>query len=249
MRTYGIIGFPLLHSHSPSYFTEKFIKQKIVNTQYLAFPLEDIEELPELLKSQTSICGLNVTIPHKESVIHYLDSIDSAAKFIGAVNTILINRSENDYQLVGYNTDAYGFTTHFQAEIQTIPDKALILGSGGASKAVKYSLTTMGIDSIIVSRNPTDSSQIRYKDITKEILISHKLIINTTPLGMYPEINDCPDLPYHFLNEENILYDLVYNPFETLFLKKGKEQGSRIFNGKRMFELQAEESWEIWNKH
>lgn len=247
MRTYGLIGYPLEHSYSPDFFNKKFKEEKIKDVRYELFPLENISEFPDLIKTHPDIRGLNVTIPYKESVIKYLDSIEPDAKIASAVNTIRIDHSPLGLRLKGYNTDIYGFKTTLKEVLTSNHTKALILGSGGASKAVQFVLDTLGIMFMIVSRNPTGNQQISYKEITDTMLVSHPLIINTTPSGMFPETSEYPRIPYHALSSENILYDLIYNPKETNFIKFGKINGARTVNGIRMFKLQAEKSWEIWN--
>ncbi len=248
MKTYGVIGYPLEHSYSPEFFTDKFRKEKIEGVKYEAFPLRDISEFPELLKKFPEIRGLNVTIPFKESVIKFLDELDPDAERTGAVNTICIDHMSSGTQLTGYNTDIYGFKIHIQKIIQSANIKALIIGSGGASKAVKFVLDSLRIESKTVSRNPSGNNQISYEEITSELLASHQLIVNTTPLGMFPDASGYPQIPYQYLNPDNILYDLVYNPARTNFLKFGENIGAKTFNGESMFVLQAERSWEIWNK-
>lgn len=244
MRKFGLIGYPLSHSFSRSYFLKKFLEENITDCEYLNFPITEISELPLIISRNQELYGLNVTIPYKEQVIAYLHETDPDAGKVGAVNTIKINRKGNTYFLKGFNTDIYGFTTALEEILTTKPGKALILGTGGASKAIAYSLKKMNISYQFVSRK---KGNLTYNDIDKVIINEHKLIINTTPLGMYPDTDSYPDIPYHFLNQEHILFDLVYNPSMTLFLSKGKEQGASISNGLRMLYLQAERSWEIWN--
>lgn len=248
MKLYGLIGYPLSHSFSPGYFKDKFLREGISNCEYKAFELKDISELPELIKSNRNLTGLNVTIPYKEAVIPFLHEMDDTAMAIGAVNTIKISRScfSNDYRLKGYNTDANGFEKTLDELPQKIT-KGLILGTGGASKAVAYVLNKRGIEFQFVSREATGKNQINYTQLTPEVIHNAGLIVNTTPLGMYPNINDYPDIDFTVLSNQHILYDLIYNPEETLFLKKGREQGSMVINGLKMLQYQADKAWEIWN--
>jgi shikimate dehydrogenase len=238
-KQYGLIGYPLTHSFSPAYFHARFDSEG-VDAGYTAFPIHNIEELPKLIIHHPKLYGLNVTIPYKEQVLPYLDAIDDAAKVIGAVNCIDIK----DNQLKGYNTDYIGFMNSLKPLLQIQHTHALVLGTGGASKAVQYALQQLGIAYKVVSRTDGD---YRYTDLTDAIVSSHKLIINTTPLGMYPDIDDFPPLLYNTITKEHLLYDLVYNPDETKFLSLGKQQGATIKNGYEMLVLQAEESWRIWN--
>lgn len=242
MNTLGLIGFPLSHSFSKKYFSEKFEQENIAGWQYELFPLETIEELPDLLAKNPSIVGLNVTIPYKEAVIPYLDEVDESAAF-GAANTIKIE----DGKLRGFNTDVYGFEESLKPLLKTHHTAALVLGTGGAAKAVVSVLERLGIACTYVSRRPREG-QFSYKNIDKNILEKHALIVNTTPLGMYPKVEFCPDLPYKNLSDKHLLYDLVYNPNVTTFLKNGKKRGAEIKNGLEMLYLQAERAWSIWNE-
>jgi len=248
MRTFGLIGYPLSHSFSASYFSEKFKRENINDAQYLNFPIDNINLLKDIFNQNQELCGLNVTIPYKEKVIDYLNELSSEASAIGAVNTIKIKRTNNQKYLIGYNTDEYGFRHTLIPHLKEFHNKAIILGTGGASKAVVYVLKSLNIDYLIVSRTPRESNQIGYKDIDKNLIENHKIIINTTPLGMYPNINSCPDIPYEYLTDKHILYDLIYNPEKTLFLMKGEERGSLVINGHMMLILQAEKAWQIWNE-
>lgn len=243
MRTFGIIGFPLSHSFSQKYFTEKFNTEKISGCKFRNFQIEDINEFPELIKNNSSLNGLSVTTPHKQTVIKYLNEIDPTAKRIGAVNCVKIGE-----KLIGYNTDVYGFEESLKPLLKP-HTKALVLGSGGASKAVEFVLRKLQIEHFIVSRKKNQKKKfiISYSDLTEQIIAAHTLIINTTPLGMFPNINECPDVPYQLLTSKHLLFDLVYNPDETLFLKKGKAKGAQIKNGFEMLQLQADKAWEIWN--
>lgn len=240
MNQYGIIGFPLSHSFSPAYFEAKFTAGKI-NSHYTAFPLDTIDGMPELLKNMAGLCGLNVTIPYKTAVIPHLDFISAAAKEINAVNCIKII----DGKAYGFNTDWSGFSESLKRLWSREMGHALVLGSGGSSKAICYALKQLHIDYKLVSA--TGNGNYSYPELTHNIIRKYPLIINTTPLGMFPLINEYPDIPYHLLDENNLLFDLIYNPEETLFLQKGRVQKTRIKNGMEMLVLQAEKSWEIWN--
>lgn len=239
MRKYGLIGYPLSHSFSPSYFAAKFEKYDITDARYDLYPLENASDLCKVLDQGVS--GLNVTIPHKESVIPLLDAVDDAALAVGAVNTIKVT----DGKTTGYNTDVYGFEQSLLSTcVDGLPQKALILGTGGAAKAVKYVLDQHDLESLYVSRS---SGDILYDDVDEHVMREHLLVINTTPLGMYPKVDAMPDLPYEFVGKNHVFYDLVYNPEKTLFLTTGEQKGALIKNGKEMLELQADKAWEIWN--
>lgn len=241
---YALIGYPLSHSFSPKYFTNKFRKEDIRNSQYIAMPIQTIDELPKKLQQYTNLKGLNVTIPYKQQVIKYLDDIDESAASIGAVNTVKII----DGRLIGYNTDTIGFEISLKELIDNnYSIKALILGSGGASKAVSYVLKNMDIPYKLVSRSKT-KGDLTYQDLNTNMFSQYQLIINTTPLGMSPKINIAPQLPYEIINESYYLYDLIYNPEETLFIKNGKKRGASTMNGLKMLYLQAEAAWDIWTR-
>lgn len=242
MRQFGLTGFPLGHSFSKRYFTDKFGKEGLA-CRYDNFEIESIDLLPKVLTDNPNLEGLNVTIPYKEQVIPYLDSISAEAAEIGAVNCIKIT----DGKLRGYNTDALGAGQTIDTLTKTKPVKALVLGTGGASKAVRYALRVRDIPFITVSRRRSDST-IAYEDLTDDIMASHLLIINTTPLGMFPKTDAAPDIPYDALSKRHMLFDLVYNPAETLFLKRGAEHGAHTVCGGDMLVAQAEKSWEIWNE-
>ena len=246
MKQFGLIGSPLSHSFSKKYFTKKFENQGITDCQYDLFPLENMEDLPALLRANPSLVGLNVTIPYKEKVLAYLEEIDEAAAEIGAVNTIRIR----DGKLKGFNTDVYGFEVSLQKFLQPIskPIVGLILGTGGAAKAVAYVLQKMNIPYQYVSRKK-QAERLNYTEITPAILDENRLIINTTPLGMSPNTETFPTLPYEYLTNEHFLYDLVYNPEQTAFMQLGTKQGAATKNGLEMLHLQAEKAWEIWNKN
>ena len=250
MKIYGLIGYPLQHSFSSKFFNEKFKKESI-DAEYLNFEIEHIFEIRRILVFNPHLKGLNVTIPYKEAVITFLDDISPVAKEIGAVNVIKIERGFGDtygYKLTGYNTDYIGFKNSIKPLIQAeYHQQALVLGTGGASKAVCKALESLGISWKYVSRTPKEGA-LTYETLTPEILSDYKIIINTTPLGTFPNVDECPNIPYSSLTPQHLLYDLVYNPSETTFLKKGKQMGATIKNGAEMLELQALEAWDIWSK-
>jgi shikimate dehydrogenase len=247
LRIYGLIGKPLSHSFSKKYFDEKFQRELIQDTIYKNFPIDSIDLLQNLLIQNPLLHGLNVTIPYKRSVLVFIDSLDEVSGKTGAVNTIKIIRSDSKILLAGYNTDVYGFRESLIPFLKVGEKKAIVLGTGGASDAVNYVLNKLGIEPVSVSRNPTLENQLSYNDLNTDIIKDCRIIINTTPVGMYPEIDGFPSIPYAALTETHLLYDLVYNPAMTLFLQKGREAGATIVNGSKMLELQAERSWEIWN--
>lgn len=239
MRKFGLIGYPLSHTFSPSYFTEKFKREAIADAEYHAYSIQDAEMFLGLITEDH--VGFNVTIPHKEAVIPLLTRLSDEAAKIGAVNTILVQGDE----LIGYNSDVYGFRQSLERWAgSALAERALILGSGGASKAVQYVLSQLNIDYQIVSRK---DDYLQYSKLTPDIMDSHRLIINTTPLGMSPKDDTCPAIPYGSLSSSHQLYDLVYNPEKTLFLQRGEAAGAMIKNGHDMLILQAEKSWSIWN--
>jgi len=242
MKQYGLIGKTLKHSFSKKYFSEKFLKEGIKDAQYELYPLAEISDFLNLLKTKKDLHGLNVTIPYKEAILPYLNQIDDAAKDIGAVNTIKIQ----DGSLIGYNTDAYGFQKSLKPFLSPLHERALILGTGGASKAVAYVLKQIGIDYKYVSRHPLTNG-FTYEDINEHVMAHFKLIINCTPLGTFPNIDDKPNIPYQHLTADHYLYDLVYNPSETSFLKEGVAKGCITQNGLDMLIGQAEKTWEVWN--
>lgn len=247
MRKFGLIGYPLGHSFSRGFFSEKFEKEGLNDCIYENYPLDDIAKLPQLIADEPELLGLNVTIPYKQQVIRFLDSMDSQAKEIAAVNTIKIERRNNTFQLTGYNTDIFGFELPLLKVLKPSHRFGLILGTGGASKAVAYILRKNNIECKFVSRIPKDSDILSYSELSPELILNSKIIINCSPLGMHPNETVCPDLPYEAITSEHILYDLVYNPEETLFLKYGKQKKAIIINGLPMLHIQAEKSWEIWN--
>ena len=247
MNLYGLIGSPLTHSFSKRYFTDKFEREGITESSYDLYEMPTLDALPELLKTP-GLIGLNVTIPFKKEILNQLDELDDAsAQRIGAVNTIKIYA---DGSTKGFNTDYYGFRQSLIEWLdrhgETVKDfKALILGNGGAAKAVQVAFQDLGIHYRMVSRQPA-TDFLLYDDLTEDILNEHLLIVNTTPLGTFPKVEGCPSLPYELITKKHYLYDLVYNPAETTFLKNGKAQGASIQNGLKMLELQAEKAWEIW---
>ena len=244
-RRFGLIGFPLSHSFSPGYFTAKFEREGITNCRYDAYPLPSLDLLPKLIAENPRLEGLNVTIPYKSEVIPYLHILSEEAAAIGAVNVIKIKNGH----LTGYNSDVYGFE---KSLLNFLPNplqpgmKALVLGTGGAAKAVQFVLKKMGIPFLMVSRSPIDGG-IVYEEISAEILQAHQLVINTTPLGMTPNLTACPSIPYELATPAHYFYDIVYNPEKTRFLALAEAAGCRIQNGLSMLYLQAERSWEIWN--
>lgn len=243
MKQYGLIGYPLTHSFSKKYFTEKFQQENITDCSYENFPLEDINQLSELLQLPY-LKGLNVTIPYKESVLSFLTEQSDVVKATGACNCIKIEAGK----LKGFNTDVVGFEQSLKKFLKPYHTKALIFGTGGAAKAVEYVLQKLDIDYLLVSRKKGNAKTISYHELKVELLQQYLLLINTTPLGMYPKIDDCPDIAYDYLTPKHHLFDLVYNPEKTLFLKNGEAKGASIQNGHEMLLLQAEESWKIWNE-
>ena len=238
MKTFGLIGKKLEHSFSSKYFSEKFIKEGITNTEYLNFEIKDIVEFKKLV-SKVKLAGLNVTIPYKQTIIPFLDELNDNAKIIGAVNTIRFDNGK----LIGYNTDYIGFMNSIKPILED-RKKAIILGDGGSAKAIKYALKKLNIEYRTVKRK----SSFSYLDITKKIANYYDIIINATPIGSYPNIKDVPKIPYQYLNKKHLLYDLIYNPNETKFLTYGKIQKAKTKNGLEMLKIQAEESWNIWNQ-
>jgi len=245
MRRFGLIGYPLSHSFSPAYFSKKFNKEGISDCLYEAFPIKSVEELPSLLAGNPELEGLNVTIPYKKEIIPFLHQSTEAVKQTGACNCIKIRNGI----LTGYNTDVTGFEKSLLTDLKPTQTKALILGTGGAAAAVEFVLKRLHINFLFISRKSRPEKNIlAYEEISSETINEYKLIINTTPLGMYPDADNCPDILYENLTKEHYLYDLIYNPSETLFLKKGAEKGAITKNGSDMLVIQAEESWKIWNE-
>jgi len=248
MKKLGLIGYPLGHSFSKKYYLEKFKNENIQGIDYDLYPISTIEEFPELYTADSAFYGVNVTIPYKQAVIPYLDELSPEAAAIGAVNCIQIIQTPGEAPyLIGSNTDVIGFMNSL-APLLTVDHKlALILGNGGATKAVCYALEKLGITYQIVSRSKSEKN-ITYEDLNTDLIQAHKLIINCSPVGTAPNIEHCPDIPYEGIGNTHLLYDLIYNPTETLFLKKGRERGAAIKNGLEMLILQAEENWKIWNR-
>ncbi len=241
---YGLIGKNISYSFSRGYFSKKFETLDLNHHSYVNFDINVINELDEVLKkNKTNLKGLNVTIPYKEDIIPFLDSLDKRARKIGAVNTVKITKKG---RLKGYNTDFYGFKNSLEPLLEKQHRKALILGTGGASKAVAYALKKLGINYKFVSRKAEDNKMYNYSQLTKEIIEDHLIIINCTPLGTSPNISEKPNIPYEYIGKQHILYDLIYNPAESAFLKSGKDNGAKIKNGLEMLELQAEKAWQIW---
>ena len=245
MKLLGLVGHPLTHSFSAKYFSEKFQELGLTDYEYRNFDIPDISLIREICEAHPELKGFNVTIPYKESIIPFLDGVDPEAQLIGAVNCVQIN---DEGLLIGYNTDSYGFYHSIKPFLENKNERALILGTGGSSKAVAYVLKKLGIKVFYASRNPSATNHVAYSEINAETIAYFPLIINCTPLGTFPNINECPDIPYDGLNESHFLYDLTYNPSESLFLQKGKEKGALTSNGLLMLQLQAEKSWKIWHQ-
>ena len=242
---YGLIGYPLKHSFSRSFFNEKFANEDI-HAEYVNFEIPTIKDFLEVTGTP-NLKGLNVTIPYKEQVIPFLDHFDPSAGEVGAVNVIKIVRNKGNMELIGYNSDVSGFHDSIEPLVKPYMKKALILGTGGASKAVVYALEQLGIESTFVSREVEKRGQLKYEELTPEIMAEHKIIVNTTPVGMYPNSETCPNIPYEFLTKKHLLFDLIYNPDQTLIMGNGAAQGAEVKNGLEMLLLQAFASWDIWN--
>jgi len=245
MQEFGLIGYPLSHSFSKKYFSEKFTKENINNCNYELYEIDNIDYINDLIGKTQNLKGLNITIPYKESIINHLDEIDVIAESIGAVNTIKIDKETR--KLKGFNTDYFGFKQSIKPFLDIRHERALILGTGGASKAVYYVLKELNIDCLFVSRTPKNDNEISYKDVNQYVIKHHQIIVNTTPVGTFPNIEDKPNIDYSLITDSHFLYDLVYNPEETAFLKQGKLKGAITLNGYQMLQLQAEKAWEIWN--
>lgn len=247
---YGLIGYPLGHSFSRSFFTEMFARLHI-NAEYINLPTPDITRLPDIIAEHPALRGFNVTIPHKQTIIPFLTALNPNAAHIGAVNTVKIipgDAPDKAPTLIGFNTDVIGFTRSLQPHIKPHHRHALVLGSGGAAHAIVAGLDRLGIDSLTVSRRSRQPGFINYADITPEIISHHKVIVNTTPLGMYPDVNNCPPLPYQAITADHLCFDAVYNPDPTLFLRRCAAQGATTVSGIEMLHLQALAAWEIWNE-
>ncbi|RYY32123.1 MAG: shikimate dehydrogenase [Sphingobacteriaceae bacterium] len=262
MKKYGLIGYPLSHSFSKKYFTDKFQREGIAGAQYDLYPIEDIKTFNEFLHQNPDLCGLNVTIPYKVDVLDFVDFVGEEAHRVGAINTIRITRQSpvaaafsgevgevgDDFRLDGYNTDVYGFEMSLRPLLKSHHESALVLGNGGAAKAVFYVLDKLEIPYATITRRKMDGT-ILFDELDPEMVAENKLIINTTPVGTSPNVDECPPIPYDQITPEHLLYDLIYNPEQTLFLKKGAEQGAATKNGHEMLILQAERAWEIWNQN
>ena len=261
MKKFGLIGYPLGHSFSRNFFNEKFQSENI-DAEYVNFEIPTIEDFPQVIVSNPTLEGLNVTIPYKEKVIPYLNELAPDAAAIGAVNVIKFERNKGKLKLIGhnsdtlslhdalpiYNSDVIGFTRSIEPLLESFHTKALILGTGGASKAINYGLKTLGIETLFVSRSAHNEHTITYSELTPEIMDEYKIIVNCTPVGMYPQADKCPEIPYEYLTPRHLLYDLLYNPNTTLFMRKGSEHGAVVKNGLEMLLLQAFGAWDIWNK-
>lgn len=243
-QLYGLIGYPLTHSFSKVFFNEKFEAENIP-AEYRNFEITDVSQFREILVNYPALRGLNVTLPYKEAIIPFLDELDETAEEVGAVNVIRFIREKGKLMLKGYNSDVTGFSESISPLLTDEHNHALILGTGGASKAVEYALCKLGIDATLVSRTPS-ANQLGYKELTAEVMDRCRVIVNTTPLGMYPRVDACPDIPYERLTPSHLLYDLLYNPDETVFMKKGRRQGATVKNGLEMLLLQAFVAWDIW---
>lgn len=246
MDKYGLIGYPLKHSFSIGFFNEKF-KSENIDAEYINFEIPSIDRLPEILEENPELKGFNITIPYKEKIIPYLDQIDKDALAIGAINVVKVVRQKNKSKLIGFNSDIIGFTQSIEPLLEETHQKALILGTGGAAKAIFQGLKNLGIESKFVSRQK-QSGMLTYEELTPEIMEEYKVIVNCTPVGMYPNVDTCPDIPYEHLTPNHLLYDLLYNPDITLFMRKGARQGAIVKNGLEMLLLQAFATWDIWKQ-
>ena len=246
MKTYGLIGYPLGHSFSKGYFTD-FFGRECMDAEYKNFEIPRIEALTDVLQSEATLQGFNVTIPYKQQVFPYLDELDDAAQAIGAVNVVKVTHRDGNTYLKGYNTDYIGFSNAIAPLLKKHHTHALILGTGGASKAVNYALQRMGLTTRLVSRTAREGI-ISYDELTPELMAQYTVIVNTTPLGMHPKVEECPPLNYTLISDRHLLYDVVYNPEKTLFLQRGEEEGATICNGMSMLIGQAKAAWEIWSK-
>lgn len=246
MRTFGLIGFPLKQSFSQKYFSKKFLDLQI-EAKYDNFPIPSIDEINQILNNESNLVGFNVTIPYKKQILSYIDELDEIANEVGAVNVVKVSFKDGKRHLKGYNSDIVGFENSLKKQIKPSHTNALILGTGGASLAVEYSLKRLGIKYRYVSRSSSTPEILTYQQLTPEILANNTLIINTTPLGMFPDIDSCPEIDYNQLTDQHLLYDLVYNPEKTKFMQLGELRGATVVNGLEMLYGQAEEAWRIWN--
>jgi shikimate dehydrogenase len=248
MKTFGLIGHRLGYSFSRNFFTEKFKTENLENHEYVNFELDSIDEFPAIFEQGKEIAGLNCTIPYKQQIMQFMDEIDGEAAQIGAVNTVKITFQNGRRYLKGFNTDCYGFEHSLKPMLEEKHKKALILGTGGASKAIKYILDKLQVEYVSASiEEQLFDMEIRYNQVTPELLKEYLIVIHATPIGTFPNVDNCPDIPYGAIGSNHVMYDLVYNPEETLFLKKGKEQGAKTKNGLEMLHKQALRAWEIWN--
>ena len=246
MRKFGLIGKSLLHSRSKEYFLQKFTREHLSDCFYENYQLDDLKDIRSLILNEPHLLGLNVTTPYKIEIMKYVDDISPMADSFGAVNCVKISRNGKDIRLTGYNTDAAAFRETLKPLIRKVHNNALILGTGGAARAVCHALKDLNVDYTLVSRNEK-SGELTYSALTRQTIVDYNMIINATPVGMFPAEDQCPPMPYKYLTSKNLLYDLVYNPEETMFLKKGIEAGAQVKNGLEMLQLQAEMSWKVWN--
>lgn len=246
MDKYGIIGYPLGHSFSPGFFNEKF-RNEGIDAVYERYELSQIDLLPEIIASNPELCGLNVTIPYKQQIMQYLDELSEEAREIGAVNVVKVTHNGKNVHLKGFNSDVIGFSRSIEPLLEKHHKKALILGTGGAAQAIDYGLKQLGLETIKVSRYERPDT-IQYDKITPDVIKEYEVIINCMPIGMYPNTEECPNLPYEAMDSQHLLYDLIYNPDTTLFMKKGMERGAVVKNGLEMLLLQAYASWEFWHE-
>lgn len=247
MREFGLIRYQMGHSYSQRYFNQKFENLGIDNVKYTLFPISGIHKINNIVSSHKNLCGLNITTPYKELVIPFLHEIDPVAIKLGTVNVVKVKRTERSFLLKGYNTDVYGLQKVFDNINIKRNSRALILGSGGSGKTVSYVLEEREIPYTVVSREPSSIQQITYNNITEAVVKNHNIIINATPVGMYPNVDYCPEIPYQYITKDHICLDLVYNPVKTSFIKKCKNAGAETINGLTMFYEQADKAWEIWN--
>ncbi|NGM67293.1 shikimate dehydrogenase family protein [Sphingobacterium sp. SGR-19] len=247
MKKLGLIGYPISHSFSKKFYLEKFERENITDIHYDLYPIEDISDFPSLYERDPAFYGFNVTIPHKRNVMQFLNEFSPEAAEIDAVNCVQVRWQGGKPFLKGFNTDAFGFEQSLRPLLTPQHMSALVLGNGGAAQSVFYVLGKLGIDFKIVSRS-SNKGDLTYHDLTEDIIASHKLLINCSPVGTFPNVLDAPDIPYDGIGSAHLLYDLIYNPEETTFLKKGKERGAAIKNGHEMLIFQAEKNWEIWNQ-
>lgn len=246
MKRYGLLGYPLGHSFSARFFAEKFRREGI-DAEYVNFEMPAVDGLRAFIGADPALCGLNVTIPHKQAVVSLLDVLTDEARAIGAVNVIAIDRREDGLRLVGANTDAVGFRRSLEPLLRPCHRRALVLGTGGASRAVVYVLRQLGIEPVYVSRTERQGA-FTYAALTADVVREYRVIVNCSPVGMYPHTDECPALPYDALTEDHLLYDLVYNPEETLFMRRGRERGATVKNGLEMLHLQALAAWDVWTR-